>query len=92
MLIETAQKEKYYGLAQAEFEQLKDVLHTKKKKDLLLFQDKIRSLLENEIVSRYYYQRGRMQAALSRDESIDRAKETLSNPKAYSDILSPSRN
>ena len=92
ILIETAQKEKYYGLAETEFEQLKDVLHTKKKKDLILFQDKIRSLLENEIVSRYYYQRGRMEAALSRDEAIDRAKETLRNSKTYAEILSPSQN
>lgn len=88
-LISVAQKEKYYGLAESEFEELLDALHGKKNKDVEIFRDDIRLILENEIVSRYYYQEGRIRAALAEDESVLEAKAVLSDPARYAEILSP---
>lgn len=88
-LIRIAKKEKYYGLAESEFNTLESVLKSKKKKDLIIFKDEIEDILVNEIVSRYYYQRGRIEASLASDISIDEAKRVLKNPSEYQAILKP---
>ncbi len=89
-LKEIAQKEKYWDKASDEFKALESALHSKKNQDLLIYKDDIVDILENEIVSRYYYQRGRVQAQLSSDESIAKALEILNDDNAYNGILGPS--
>ena len=69
-LIKTAKSEKYYGLATAEFEALQAKLVPDLEKDLKQFDDDIKELLEDEIVSRYYYQKGAIRAALKDDKGI----------------------
>ncbi len=88
-LIETAKKEKYFMLAEAEFKILEDRLMQKKNKDLQLFRDDIQLILENEIISRYYFQRGRVEASLASDEAILEAKKVLLDGSSYKRILSP---
>jgi carboxyl-terminal processing protease len=44
-------------------------------------------LLENEIVSRYYYQKGRAVNSFRKDEVLDKALEILKDSKQYDTIL-----
>jgi carboxyl-terminal processing protease len=44
-------------------------------------------LLENEIISRYYYQKGRAIDAFRNDLFVNKAKEILENKKEYNTIL-----
>lgn len=86
-LKEAAEMEKYYEKTESEYQQLADKLHSQKKDDLYIFKDEISELLENEIVSRYYYQVGRIEASLSSDPSLKEALNTL-NSQEYYTILS----
>lgn len=80
-------KEKYYDEIQVEYARLKDKLYHNKSQDLVKFQEQISKILENEIVSRYYYQEGRIRASLDDDEDIDKAIEVLNEVPLYSSIL-----
>jgi carboxyl-terminal processing protease len=86
-LIETARREKYYDLAHEEFSALKQKLAHDNKKDLSTFSEEIKQLLKEEIVVRYYYQRGRMQAILEEDTSLDKAVEVFGQPSLYLTVL-----
>ena len=82
-LIEHAKKDKYYGLAQSEFEALKAKLAPDFDKDAKEFSEEIKELLQDEIVSRYYYQKGAIRAAIEDDKGIKKAMEELNSETAY---------
>ncbi len=82
-LMETARREKYYDLADEEFAALEQKLAHDNEKDLNNFSEEIKQLLKEEIVVRYYYQRGRMQAILEKDTGIDKAIEVFGQPSLY---------
>jgi carboxyl-terminal processing protease len=86
-LIETARREKYYDLADEEFSALEQKLAHDNEKDLNNFSEEIKQLLKEEIVVRYYYQRGRMQAMLENDMAIDKAVEVFGQPSLYLTVL-----
>jgi len=88
-LINTAREEKYYNLAKDEFESLKQSLEPQLNKDLEVFSDEVKSLLKNEIVSRYYYQKGAIRSSLNEDKVIQKAVEKLSSPMAYNSLFEP---
>lgn len=88
-LMKTAKREKYFKLAEAEFKILEEKLENKKNKDLLLFRDDIEKVLENEIVSRFHFQRGRIEATLASDENVTEAKTVLKDSLRYKGILEP---
>jgi carboxyl-terminal processing protease len=50
------------------------------------FKEEISSLLDEEISSRYFYQKGRIQTSLKTDKDIEKATDTFRNT-TYSDIL-----
>lgn len=83
----TAEKEKYLKEVEAELEALNTKIKNNKQNDLYRFKDEIKELLENEIVSRYYYQRGRIENAFIYDTDIKKASEILNDSKQYSQIL-----
>src|SRR5690554_2270658 len=85
-LEETAKKEKYYDGAEEEYADLKLKIAEDKEDDLDKFSDQIKQLLENEIVSRYYYQDGRIEQSLNDDEDVQKALEII-NGAAYNEIL-----
>lgn len=89
-LIKTAKKEKYWKMSEAEFNQLDESLNSKKNQDLIIYKDEINEILTNEIVSRYYYQQGRIESSLSWDDVLEVAVEVLENGPEYQKILSPS--
>ena len=56
--------------------------------ELLHYKDEITNILTPEIISRYYYQKGRIQYELQNDNFTHKAIEILSNPSQYNNILS----
>ncbi len=86
-LIEASKKEKYDDKVAAEFAALKKVLTHDKNKDLRLFKDEIVQLLSQEIVSRYYYQRGRIKSQLKFDSEVTKAISVLQKPNDMLTIL-----
>lgn len=88
-LIETAKKERYYDATQNEFAALEKGLSIDLNKDLDKFSEDIRDLLKDEIVSRYYYQKGAIIAALGSDKEIKSALTLFQNPAEYSHLLTP---
>lgn len=80
-----AEQEKYYGGAEKEFDQLFAKINPDKGQDLMKFKTQIREYLENEIVSRYYYQDGRIKASLPLDPVVKKAQEVFST--TYTGIL-----
>lgn len=83
----TAEKEKYLIEVEAELEALRNKIIKNKQNDLYRFKDEIKELLENEIVSRYYYQRGRIENSFAYDTDTKKAAEILNDNKLYSQIL-----
>jgi len=88
-LMETAKQEKYMGLAKAEFEALKAKLEPNLDKDLKEFRDEISELIEDEIVARYYYQKGAIRAAIHDDEGISETIDALHSETAYAAYFQP---
>lgn len=86
-LKEIAEKEKYFEGAEEMFESLKKKLAPDNENDLEKFRDEISELIEAEIVSRYYFQNGRIQASLSNDPYIAEALAVLNDTKRYNEIL-----
>jgi carboxyl-terminal processing protease len=82
-LINSAKKDKYYGMAETEFEALRAKLEPNFDKDSEQFSEEIKELLQDEIVSRYYYQKGAIRAAISKDKGIKKAIEELNSETAY---------
>lgn len=83
----TAEKEKYLKEVESELEALNAKVKKNKQNDLYRFKEEIKELLENEIVSRYYFQRGRIENAFTYDADIKKATEILNDNKQYSKIL-----
>ncbi|MBI5219106.1 MAG: S41 family peptidase [Bacteroidia bacterium] len=85
-----AKEEKYLDIAQKEFDALQEKIAHNRDKDLKTFKDEIKELLEDEIISRYYYQAGRAEASIAHDAAIQKAIEILKNKKQYDSIMDSS--
>ncbi len=86
-LVKMAKREKYYELAEDEFNSLEKKLSHNNLKDLETFKPEIRELLTEEIVNRYYYQAGRIKAQLKDDQQLDKALEILKEPALVREVL-----
>lgn len=86
-LRETAEREKYFEHIKAKYDAVKKLLTHEKTTDLQLNKTEIRELLENEIVSRYYYQNGRIETAFDDDPDILTAVKALRTPEVYNAIF-----
>lgn len=86
-LEETTKEEKYFDDVKTEYEQLKEKLKTHKNDDLNTFKEEIITILETEIVGRYYYQNGLIQNSLKRDPTLEEATKTINNETLYKSIL-----
>ena len=86
-LITNAKKEKYYEIHKDLFNNLeKDVAHSLDQ-DLKIFRPEISDLLEDEIISRYFYEDGAIEWTIKNDEQILKARDILNNKEEYSSIL-----
>ena len=84
----TAKFEGYYDDATAEFEALRQKLdHHDIAKDLDRHRDEIQQLMEQDIVSAYYYQGGQIQVGLRRDKMLREAERILTTEGEYERLL-----
>lgn len=84
-LKKAAKDEKYLEGNEAEFDQLYTQIKPEKAKDLSKFKPQIKSHLEQEIVSRYAYQQGRIKNFLDSDPVMAKAIEVFATD--YDEIL-----
>ncbi|TSD64918.1 S41 family peptidase [Inquilinus sp. KBS0705] len=82
-----ATKEKQYTAIQAEYDALKAKLQSSKKNDLQQHKDEIKQILENEIASRYYYEKGRYESNFKYDQEIAEAIKTMQDKTQLASIL-----
>ena len=90
-LINAAKQEQYYDLSSDLFKKLDERIRHDKKNDLETYKDDIKALLREEIASRYYYQKGRIEASLTGDPYLEKAIEILNNRTIYNLILEGSK-
>lgn len=83
----SAMKENYFEAIEADFTMIKEKLENDKQSDLVKHKDEIQLLLTEEIVSRYYYQKGRIVSDLNHDKEIEKAIEILNQKDNYFAIL-----
>lgn len=86
-LKESAVDEGYYDAVKEQYEALKVAIMHSKEEDLLTYRNEISEILKMEIVTRYYYQEGKIRASLSSDPDINRAIRILEEPATYQSIL-----
>lgn len=87
-LKETAEKEKYFDNVKAEYAALAAKLSHDKKQDLIKNKKEVLNLLTNEIVSRYYFQRGRVINKMKNDDKdLQKALQLLNDSKNYKSLL-----
>lgn len=84
---ETAQKEGYYEDIAAQYDQMLAKVTPSKERDLDKFQSEISELLEDEIISRYFFQEGRAKQQLKADPVVQKGIEILQTPTRYNTIL-----
>ena len=86
-LRDEAEKENKIGDLKPEFDALKAKVTHSKKNDLVLFKDEIRKVLESEIVSRYYFEKGRLEQNFKYDNELNEAQKVLSDKSVLASIL-----
>ncbi len=84
---ETAEKEGYFEAVQSDYETLLKKVSSSKEADLTKSMNEIASILENEIISRYYFENGRIINGFTSDKSVSKAVEILQNQNTYNSIL-----
>ncbi len=86
-LKKSAEEEKKYDAAKAEFEALNAKIAHNKNDDLNSNKDEIKNLLEEEIASRYYFQKGRLESYTKTDTEVAEALKVLTDAPRYKSIL-----
>ena len=87
-LREKAKKEKYYDAIAADLKAAENKMTAEKKAEILSHRKDITALIEKEISSRYYYEKGKIQMGLRNDKEIDEAIKLLKDTPRYQKILS----
>ncbi|RYE24424.1 MAG: S41 family peptidase [Sphingobacteriales bacterium] len=82
-----ATREKYFEAAKADFNNLSTKVGHDKKQDVLKHEEEITRFLESEIVSRYYYLRGRIENSLKTDDELKKALIIIEQPTQYQALL-----
>lgn len=82
-----AAREKQFNDIQNEYDVLKTKLIASKKNDLQQHKDEIKQVLENEIASRYYYEKGRYEANFKYDKELAQAVKTMQDKTQLASIL-----
>jgi carboxyl-terminal processing protease len=80
-------KEKQFSEIQTEYDALKNKMAASKKNDLQLHKDEIKQVLENEIVSRYYFQKGRYETNFKYDKELAEAVKVMQDKQQVASIL-----
>ena len=86
-----AKFEGYYDDAKPEFEALRKKLQPNLAKDLDFNKKSIMRMLQQDIVTNYYYQRGAIENSLAGDNQVQEAFKLLADQERYKSILRPSK-
>lgn len=70
---------------------LQEKIKNDKVQDVTKYKDQIIKLLNEEIVSRYYFEKGKIANSLNDDIDVKEAKKVLLNPVQYKQILSATK-
>lgn len=89
-LAEQVKKEGKSDEIKVEFDALKAKVYHSKKNDLNQFRNEIKEILENEIVSRYYFEHGRFEQSFQYDKELKEALRILSERETMAAILAGS--
>ncbi len=87
-LKQSAKREDYYNRLKPELDSLSKTLTLEKKQDLNKHKSEIEDMLRMEIVTRYYYEAGKVESSLINDNEVTKAVQILNDKKEYDDILS----
>lgn len=82
--------EKYYNDVKNELDALFAKMDSNKKEDLKKHKAEIKKYLEEEIVSRYYYQKGRIEFSLKNDSDVAESLRLLSDSSKLKILLTTS--
>lgn len=80
-------EEEYSDDLAAEFDDIAEKILEAKKKEIYSFQEEITDYIEKEIVSRYYYEKGKIQIGLRNDTEVKDAIDILKDPAKYKKLL-----
>jgi len=83
----STQSDNYYDNVKDDYNKIMNDIENAKKSDLDKNKDDIRELLEEEIASRYYYDKGRIQMEITMDKDVQKGIELLNNNTKYDSIL-----
>jgi hypothetical protein len=76
-LRDVAKQEKYDSAIEQQLKEMESRLATEKESDLQKHREEVCEMLKAEILTRYYYDQGRLQGALKSDKAVLRAVEEL---------------
>lgn len=86
-LIKVAQAENYYASNEALFDSLQLVIDKDPFGEIDRYEKEITKLIGEEIVNRYYFQKGSVEYNVRRDEVVNRCIEILGSPELIQQIL-----
>ena len=85
--VKIAKKEKYIEENEEVFKLLDSIFKVNISKDLKKNDKEIKFFLENELISRKHFQKGRMEASIKEDPYVEQAMEVFKNTTKYNQIL-----
>ncbi len=86
-LRKVAKEEKYIESITEQIDALEKQVQDDKQQELYRYREEISDMLKGEILTRYYYERGRIEGSLTNDPDVKKAMEIMGNAKEYSKIL-----
>ncbi len=86
-LIASAKKEKYYEAIDDQIVALQNKVMHNKEADLQKFKEEVKQMMKEEIVGRYFYQKGIVEASFSDDAELEAAVKALKDEKKYNELL-----
>ena len=86
-LKKNAEKEHYFNAISSEYDALKAQVAKDKLGDLTKHREEIRELLKLEIITRYYFQKGKVIASLKNDPDIAEGMRIINDPQLYQSVL-----
>ncbi|MFV0553302.1 MAG: S41 family peptidase [Mangrovibacterium sp.] len=84
-----AKEEKYYERATSQFDALRQQVAHELQKDLQDFEEDNKMILCDEIVTRYYYQRGAIISSMKSDQVLDRAESIVCSSDSLKKYFKP---
>jgi carboxyl-terminal processing protease len=86
-LEDEAKKEKYFSDLKTQLDQIQQRIVESKKNELMVHKEQIKMLLEEEIVSRFYLEKGGIETGFKHDQDIKKAVELVHNSAQYKKLL-----